>query len=127
MIPAYMKTAYEAVTNEYETALARAGRHDRPLLLAAVKYATDGELTALQELGIAAVGENRVQQWQAHKPLLRSGLPVHFIGSLQKNKVNELFLLPTHIPISSIFFEMVSINAFDSACSRSSSALSSSD
>ena len=87
MIPAYMKTAYEAVTNEYETALARAGRHDRPLLLAAVKYATDEELTALQELGIAAVGENRVQQWQAHKPLLRPDLPVHFIGSLQKNKV----------------------------------------
>ncbi len=87
MIPAYMQTAYEAVMNEYEAALARAGRHDRPLLLAAVKYATDGELTALQQLGIAAVGENRVQQWQAHKPLLRPDLPVHFIGSLQKNKV----------------------------------------
>lgn len=87
MIPDYMRAAYAAVTDEYENALARAGRRDRPLLLAAVKYATDEELTALQALGIAAVGENRVQQWQAHKPLLRPDLPVHFIGSLQKNKV----------------------------------------
>jgi len=90
MIPVYMRAAYEAVMNEYETALARAGRHDKPLLLAAVKYARDEELTALQELGVAAVGENRVQQWQAHKPLLRPDLPVHFIGSLQKNKVKYI-------------------------------------
>lgn len=90
MIPDYMKEAYEAVMSDYERALARAGRRDRPLLLAAVKYAEDEELTALQELGIAAVGENRVQQWQAHKPLYRPDLPVHFIGSLQKNKVKYI-------------------------------------
>ena len=56
MIPDYMRAAYLAVMDEYETALTRAGRRDRPLLLAAVKYATDAELTALQQLGIAAVG-----------------------------------------------------------------------
>ena len=39
MIPDYMRAAYLAVMDEYETALTRAGRHDRPLLLAAVKYA----------------------------------------------------------------------------------------
>ena len=90
MTPDYIRENYLFVTAQLENALARAGRRDKPLLLAAVKYARDEELLALQEAGIAAVGENRVQQWLAHKPLYRPGLPVHFIGTLQKNKVKYI-------------------------------------
>ena len=90
MMLTYIRENYEAVAEALERALTRAGRCDKPLLLAAVKYATDEELIALQEVGIAAVGENRVQQWQVHKPFYRPDLPVHFIGTLQKNKVKYI-------------------------------------
>ena len=61
------------------------------LMLAAVKYGTDEELDALLRAGVTHVGENRVQQLLDHWPLLeRSGASVHFIGSLQTNKVKYI-------------------------------------
>ena len=61
-------------------------------LLAAVKYTDAAHINYLhRELGISDVGENRVQQllerWDA---LDREGLRLHFIGTLQKNKVKYI-------------------------------------
>lgn len=61
-------------------------------LLAAVKYTDAAHVNYLHRvLGVTDVGENRVQQllerWDA---LDREGLRVHFIGTLQKNKVKYI-------------------------------------
>lgn len=60
-------------------------------LLAATKYASAQQMNALPALGVYDVGENRVQalleKWDA---LDKQQLRVHFIGSLQKNKVKYI-------------------------------------
>ena len=67
------------------------GREGKTTLIAAVKYASDEELARLLSLGITDVGENRVQQLLSHLPLYEgTGVRVHFIGTLQKNKVKYL-------------------------------------
>ena len=46
---------------------------------------------AIDELGIDAIGENRVQSLlEKYDALNRDGLDIHFIGSLQKNKVKYI-------------------------------------
>lgn len=64
---------------------------DRITLLAATKYASVEQINALPALGVHDVGENRVQalleKWDA---LDKEHLRVHFIGSLQKNKVKYI-------------------------------------
>lgn len=63
------------------------------LLLAAVKYADNAQLTYLTDtLGVRDVGENRVQQLLEHWEALpnREDLRFHFIGTLQRNKVKYI-------------------------------------
>ena len=87
----YIKRNLEAVRCELQNAAALAARTDAIALIAAVKYATDEELAALLALGIADVGENRVQQLLAHYPQYEgSDVRVHFIGTLQKNKIKYI-------------------------------------
>ena len=74
-------------------AAARAGRDpDNITLLAAVKYADADEINYLhRSCGINDVGENRVQQLLEHwEKLQKEDLRVHFIGSLQTNKVKYI-------------------------------------
>ena len=61
-------------------------------LLAAVKYTDAEHINYLhRDLGINDVGENRVQQLLEHwEALERENLRVHFIGTLQKNKVKYI-------------------------------------
>ena len=62
-------------------------------LMAAVKYATPEQIDALcTECGVHDVGENRVQQLLEHYEMIRckEQLNIHFIGSLQKNKVKYI-------------------------------------
>lgn len=72
----------------------REGGHEEgsTTLLAAVKSADTDEINYLTEtLGITDIGENRVQQLMARYDALRlSGVRLHFIGSLQKNKVKYI-------------------------------------
>ena len=68
-----------------------AGREDEVMLLAAVKYAEAGEIDHLIELGIKDIGENRVQQLLEHyESIDRSKVNIHFIGTLQTNKVKYI-------------------------------------
>lgn len=87
----YIKRNLEAVRQELRDAAASAARTDEVDLIAAVKYATDEELAALLALGITDVGENRVQQLLAHYPAYEGrDVRVHFIGTLQKNKIKYI-------------------------------------
>ena len=61
-------------------------------LIAAVKYAEPEELDYLcHTLGVREIGENRVQQLLAHREQVDlSDVTVHFIGTLQTNKVKYI-------------------------------------
>ena len=65
---------------------------DRVLLTAAIKSADVEEINYLHEvLGVHHVGENRVQQLlERYDKLNREGLSIHFIGTLQTNKVKYI-------------------------------------
>lgn len=87
----YIKRNLEAVRRELASAAASAARTDEVDLIAAVKYATDEELAALLALGVTDVGENRVQQLLSHYPQYEGrDVRVHFIGTLQKNKIKYI-------------------------------------
>ncbi len=82
----------QAVRRGIAEAAHRAGRDPSEiLLLAATKYASAEQINALPTLGVHDIGENRVQalleKWDA---LDKQALRVHFIGSLQKNKVKYI-------------------------------------
>ena len=60
-------------------------------LLAAVKYTDTEHINYLHSLGVNDIGENRVQQLLEHWDALNhENLRVHFIGTLQKNKVKYI-------------------------------------
>ena len=65
---------------------------DGVILMAAIKSADVGEINYLHTaLGVTHVGENRVQQLlERYDKLEREGLSIHFIGSLQTNKVKYI-------------------------------------
>ena len=69
-----------------------AGDRGQVTLLAAVKYATPEQIeTLITHCGVREIGENRVQQLLEHWDALdRKDLRVHFIGTLQKNKVKYI-------------------------------------
>ena len=87
-----LKQKVEAVKIGIAEAARAAGRsQDEITLLAATKYASVEQINALPALGVYDIGENRVQalleKWDA---LDKEQLRVHFIGSLQKNKVKYI-------------------------------------
>ena len=65
---------------------------ERVTLMAAIKSADVAEINYLHTvLGVTHVGENRVQQLLERYELLeREGLSIHFIGTLQTNKVKYI-------------------------------------
>ncbi|MBQ5362151.1 MAG: YggS family pyridoxal phosphate-dependent enzyme [Clostridia bacterium] len=87
-----LKTNVAAVQRGICEAAEKAGRDPQEItLLAATKSASAEQINALPALGVCDVGENRVQalleKWDA---LDHEHLRVHFIGSLQKNKVKYI-------------------------------------
>ncbi len=89
----YLETNLSRVRDAY-TAAAKAAGYDPAgiTLMAAVKSADVEEINYLHRvLGVSAVGENRVQQlMERYDRLDRAGLSIHFIGTLQKNKVKYI-------------------------------------
>lgn len=91
MTNAYVKKNVDEVRLALKIACTRAARADEPTLVAAVKYADSEELVALLDAGVTDVGENRVQQLLAHLPVYAErNVRVHFIGTLQKNKIKYI-------------------------------------
>lgn len=88
----YIDRNLEAVRKNIAEAAEAAGRRAEDItLLAAVKYTEPGEITHLRDCGIKYVGENRVQQYREHVEVEGYGdFKVHFIGTLQTNKVKYI-------------------------------------
>lgn len=87
----YVTKNLAAVNAKIRAAESLAGREDRTKLIAAVKYASDEELRELLAAGVLDVGENRVQQLLSHMSVYEgSGARIHFIGTLQKNKIKYI-------------------------------------
>lgn len=82
-----LKHNLDAVRERIEKARAAAGESVK--LVAATKTVPVALINAAIELGINAVGENRVQEYLGKRDLV-SGAEWHFIGTLQRNKVKYL-------------------------------------
>ena len=86
----YVDENLSAIRARINAAEERSGRGE-VTLLAAVKYTDVEHINYLHSLGVNDIGENRVQQLLEHWELLnREDLRVHFIGTLQKNKVKYI-------------------------------------
>ena len=88
----YIERNLRDVREKIDAACKKAGREEPVTMLAAVKYAEPAEIEYLyRELGVKAVGENRVQQMLEHMESIDcEGLEFHFIGTLQTNKVKYI-------------------------------------
>ena len=89
----YIDRNLARVRAELEAACATGGYPpDGVLLTAAIKSADVGEINYLHAaLGVHCVGENRVQQLlERYDALDKEGLSIHFIGTLQTNKVKYI-------------------------------------
>lgn len=89
----YLARNLEEIRTAIREAERASGRREgSTTLLAAVKSADTEEIRYLtQVLGVQDIGENRVQQLMARYDALDlSGVRLHFIGSLQKNKVKYI-------------------------------------
>ncbi len=88
----YLDRNTERVRAKMAAAARAAGREDNVTLLAAVKSGEVEEINYLHRAcGIDDIGENRVQQLLSRYDALdKDGLRIHFIGSLQTNKVKYI-------------------------------------
>ena len=90
----YLDKNIENIKQKIATAATRSGRDAGEItLISAVKYADANEINYLHNsLGISDVGENRVQQLMERYEALdgKDSLKIHFIGSLQTNKVKYI-------------------------------------
>lgn len=89
----YLERNLQGIRERIRDAERKAGRKEHQVqLIAAVKYAEIEEIRELCRLGVCDLGENRVQQLLAHYEQLenREELRIHFIGSLQTNKVKYI-------------------------------------
>ncbi len=89
----YLERNLARVRADYISAARAAGYDPEAItLMAAIKSADVGEVNYLHRvLGVHAVGENRVQQLlERYDRLDREGLSIHFIGTLQTNKVKYI-------------------------------------
>ena len=89
----YLDRNVERIRNEIKNAAEKSGRDvGEVTLMSAVKSAEVDEINYIHRvLGITDIGENRVQQLLERYELLdKEGLRIHFIGSLQTNKVKYI-------------------------------------
>ncbi|MBO5415651.1 MAG: YggS family pyridoxal phosphate-dependent enzyme [Clostridia bacterium] len=88
----YLDRNVADIRTRIERACQSAGRENDVMLLAAIKSADADEVKYIHEkLGINNVGENRVQQLLERYDKIKSDdLNIHFIGTLQTNKVKYI-------------------------------------
>ena len=89
----YLERNLKEIRGRIRNAERSVGRKENEVrLIAAVKYAEIEEINELCRLGVCDLGENRVQQMLEHYEQLecRDSVRMHFIGSLQTNKVKYI-------------------------------------
>ena len=85
------KLHLDSIIERVEKARLSVSGHHIVKIVAVSKYSTAQEIKALYEIGQRAFGENKVQDLEKKAEELDE-LPLewHFIGNLQKNKINHL-------------------------------------
>ncbi|MDF1884263.1 YggS family pyridoxal phosphate-dependent enzyme [Sulfurimonas sp. SAG-AH-194-C21] len=85
------KLYIDTVIRRVETARLRVSGHHIVKIVAVSKYSSSDDISTLYNIGQRAFGENKVQDLKA-KSIELDDLPLewHFIGNLQKNKINNL-------------------------------------
>jgi pyridoxal phosphate enzyme (YggS family) len=85
------KIYIDHIIDRIEQARIRVSEHHIVKIVAVSKYVDSEAVASLYEIGQRAFGENRVQDLKSKMERLED-LPLewHFIGSLQKNKINQL-------------------------------------
>lgn len=85
------KIYIDAIIRRVEAARLKVSDHHIVKILAISKYSESSEIKDLYEIGQRAFGENKVQDL-AQKAQELEDLPLewHFVGNLQKNKINKL-------------------------------------
>ena len=85
------KIYIDNVIRRVERARLTVSDHHIVKIVAISKYSTADEIAKLYEIGQRAYGENKVQDLKAKAEEL-DDLPIewHFVGNLQKNKINNL-------------------------------------
>lgn len=88
------KRHIDRVIEQIEQARIKVDEHHIVKIVAVSKYVDAPAVEALYQIGQRAFGENRVQDLKTKMEAL-DALPLewHFIGSLQKNKINQLIAL----------------------------------
>jgi len=88
------KLHFDTIIERIEKARLRVSDHHIVKIVAASKYVGSEEIQSLYNIGQRAFGENKVQDMAIKVDALED-LPIewHFIGTLQKNKINQLLNL----------------------------------
>ena len=85
------KLHIDSIIERVEKARLSVSGHHIVKIVAVSKYSTAQEIKALYEIGQRAFGENKVQDLEKKvEELDELPLEWHFIGNLQKNKINHL-------------------------------------
>ncbi|MBU0720485.1 YggS family pyridoxal phosphate-dependent enzyme [bacterium] len=85
------KIYIDDVIRRVETARLKVSPHHIVKIVAISKYSTADEIEKLYKIGQRAYGENKVQDLkEKSKELEELPLEWHFVGNLQKNKINNL-------------------------------------
>lgn len=92
------KIYIDSVIQRVEAARVRRSGHHIVKIIAVSKYSTSDEIEKLYNIGQRAYGENKVQDLKVKSNELED-LPLewHFIGNLQKNKINNLLDINPHL------------------------------
>jgi len=85
------KIYIDSVIRRVESARLKVNGHHIVKIVAISKYSTSDEIEKLYKIGQRAFGENKVQDLKTKAQELED-LPLewHFVGNLQKNKINNL-------------------------------------
>lgn len=88
------KLHFDTIIEKVEKARLRVNDHHIVKIVAASKYVDASAIEELYQIGQRAFGENKIQDLSLKSSQLEE-LPLewHFIGSLQKNKINQLISL----------------------------------
>lgn len=98
MTPLEQKRHFDHIIERVEKARLRVSDHHIVKIVAASKYVDAEAIKSLYEIGQRAFGENKVQDL-INKSEQLEDLPIewHFIGTLQKNKINHLLNVRPHL------------------------------
>ena len=92
------KLHFDRIIERVEKARLHVSDHHIVKIVAASKYVDASAIKSLYEIGQRAFGENKVQDLVEKNGVLED-LPIewHFIGTLQKNKINHLLSIHPHL------------------------------